>query len=269
MNRDNCSQKNVYIAYRPQGTTRGANRGVPGRGSSPCRRRERLSSSLSFPSGCSRWSAVAIVPSAVADIRSWCRRRRRRGTPRRGTPWVSLGAARLNADRGGVARETRGRRRPLPPIPVSSYGKREGEGGGRGVAPAAVTEHLSPRLSARLSVPLLPMPRTRGPHSHKRSARGALVTSEESESESGGRVAPRRTAPRRTAPHRTAPHRTAPHQTTRHTRDARRSPLPSERCFAAVDAVAWSDRRSEMSTPPRERDPSTDRTTVEGCRPRG
>lgn len=66
----------------------------------------------------------------------------------------------INADRDWqrVVRVTRGRRRPLASIAVSSSGDRR-PGMRRGVAPPAW--HLSPRLLP-LSVPL-----TRGAHSHK------------------------------------------------------------------------------------------------------
>jgi len=189
----------------------------------------------------SRTSLIfAELPERVQPVvrrgdRGRRRRRRRRGTPRRGTPWSALAprdstpiAAESHAGlAGGDDRCRRSRYHPTA----------SAKEGGRGVAPAAVTEHLSPRLSARLSVPLLPMPRTRGPHSHKRSARGALVTSEESESESGGRVAPRRAAPRRTAPHRTAPHHTAPHRT----RPLVTRAMPAARRFpASVVSRPWT-----------------------------
>lgn len=133
---------------------RGTSRGEPERGNSPCRRRGRLSSSLSFRR--SRWSAVMIVLSAVADPRGIVVL----AVLDRGDNDRRCRSSRLNADRDGVARVTRGRRRrPLTSIAVSSSSGDRRPGMRRGVAPP--TRHLSPRLLP-LSVPL-----TRGAHSHK------------------------------------------------------------------------------------------------------
>jgi len=76
----------------------GANRGAPRRGGSPCHRRGRLSSFLSFR-GSSRWSAVVIAQSAVADPRGIVL-----ATERRRPPALAAAAQRRSLDRAWDSR---------------------------------------------------------------------------------------------------------------------------------------------------------------------
>jgi len=142
---------NKDVPYRSQGTTHGARGGASGRGDSPCHRRGRLSSFLSFR-GSSRWSAVVVVQSAVADPR---------GTVRRGRS-PALAAAAQRRSRQDCTRDSR----TAATTAVAGHGiiLRRPRGVRRGGA-ASPTRHLSPRLPP-LSVPL-PMPLARGAHSHK------------------------------------------------------------------------------------------------------
>lgn len=108
------------------------------------------------------WASTAGGPpwwsvlSAVADPRGDRRPRDTAGADRRQSRQINAG----RDWQSQVVRVTRGRRRPLASIAVSSSGdRRPGMRPRRGVAPPAW--HLSPRLLP-LSVPL-----TRGAHSHK------------------------------------------------------------------------------------------------------
>lgn len=98
LRKDGQTERKKHIAYHRRDTARGANRGAPGRGGTPYRRRgQRPSSSLSFR-GSSRWSAVAIAGRPLSRILPCRDGRRRRGrlrdsTGKRRRPWL-VGAPR-------------------------------------------------------------------------------------------------------------------------------------------------------------------------------